>query len=69
VLNGVEPGAVYGSGNRYNTYYRKVEPQTDEDDEFEGGGNSARVNGNGAGPHAPSPVPRWRRGVARFSRP
>jgi capsular exopolysaccharide synthesis family protein len=69
VLNGVEPGAVYGSGNRYNTYYRKVEPQTDEDDELGGGGNSARVNGNGAGPHAPSPVSRWRRGVARFSRP
>lgn len=72
VLNGVEPSAVYGAGNRYNTYYRKPAPEIDDDDD-EGNGTETygRVNGNGNGtaPHAtPSPASRWRRGVARLSR-
>jgi Mrp family chromosome partitioning ATPase len=80
VLNGVEQGAVYGTKNRYNAYYRTVEPQRDihdeddkddevGDDEVEGSEAYGRANGNGAAPHAtPSPASRWRRGVARFSR-
>lgn len=74
VLNGVEQGAVYGSGNRYNTYYRSVEPEIiiddedDEDDWASGGGHQARVNGNGAAPPAPAVRSRRRRGITRFSR-
>ena len=68
VLNGVDQGAVYGSGNRYSTYDRKVAPDfIEDDDRASGGGHHTVVNGsNGATPREPAPAPRRGRRGARF---
>lgn len=68
VLNGVEQGAVYGTKNRYNAYYRNVELPTDKVDDYDDGadgGAGISVGVNGTAPYEPSLASRWRR---RFSR-